>query len=85
MKRTSDLHGQISELESTKRRMISEMKSRPSEDDKPNSGGGGSVSWSYAGTAFGGREDKAFYGITELDSHADTIVAAQNCVPIWHT
>ena len=25
------------------------------------------------------------YGHTELDSHANTTVAGQNCVPIWHT
>ena len=84
MKRTAELCAQISELESTKRRMISEMKTRPLEDDKPKSGGGGSVSGSHAGTEFGGRAEKAFYIRTELDSHADTTVAGRNCVPIWH-
>ena len=34
MKRTAELHTQISELESTKRPMISKMKTRPLEDDE---------------------------------------------------
>ena len=38
MKRTAELRAQISELESTKCRMISEMETRPSEDDEPKSG-----------------------------------------------
>ena len=38
--------------------MISEMKTRPLEDDEPKSGGGGSVSRSRAGTAFGGHVEK---------------------------
>ena len=59
MKRKSELRAQISELESTKRWMISEMKTRPSEDDEPKSGGVGSVSGYCDGTSFGGREEKA--------------------------
>ena len=59
MKRKADICDQISELESTKRRMISEMKTRPSEDNEPKSGGGGSVSGSRTGTEFGGRAEKA--------------------------
>ena len=59
MKREAELHAQISELESTKRRMISEMKTRQPEDDKTKSGGGGSVSGSCSGTASGGRAEKA--------------------------
>ena len=35
------------------------MKTTPSEDDEPKSGGGGSVSGSGAGTAFGGSAEKA--------------------------
>ena len=85
MNRTEELCAKISELESTKCRMISEMKTKPSEDDKPKSGGGGSVSWSRSGTSFGGRAEKKFYGRTELDSHANTNAAGRNCVPIWHT
>ena len=45
-KRTAELRAQISELESTKRRIISEMKTRPSEDNKPKSGG---VVWRKCG------------------------------------
>ena len=39
--------------------MISEMKTRPSEDNKPKSRGGGSVDGSRAGTALGGNEAKS--------------------------
>ena len=39
--------------------MISEKKTRPPEDDKPKSGGSGSVSGYRSGTAFGGRAEKA--------------------------
>ena len=85
MKNTAELRAQISEIESTKRQMILEIKTRPSEDDEQKSGGGGSVSESCAGTAFGGRAEKAFYGQTKMDSHADTTVAGWNCVPIWNT
>ena len=59
MKRKSELRAQISELESIKPRMISEMKTRLSEDEKPKSGGGGSVSGFRDGKEFGGREEKA--------------------------
>ena len=59
IKRKAELFAQISELESTKRWMILEMKTRPSEENEPKSGGGGSVSGSCAGTAFGGRAEKA--------------------------
>ena len=65
--------------------MISEKKTRPPEDDKPKSGGSGSVSGYRSGTAFGGRAEKSFYGQTELDSHANTTVAGRNCVPICKT
>ena len=51
----SELRAQIQELESTKLRIILEMKTRPLEDDEPKSGGSGSVSGSRAGTKFGGR------------------------------
>ena len=59
MKRKAELCAQISELESTKCWMISEMKTRPSDDKEPNSGGGGSISGSRDGTAFGGRAEKS--------------------------
>ena len=85
MKSTEELRAQVSELESAKCQMISKMKTRPLEDDKPMSGVGGSVGGSIYGTAFCGRSEKAFYGQTELDSHADTTVAGRNCAPIWHT
>ena len=62
-----------------------EMKTRPSEDDKPKSGGYGSVSGSRAETEFYGHAEKAFYGQTELNSHVDTTVAGQKCVPILQT
>ena len=55
MKCKSELRAQIQELESTKLRIILEMKTRPLEDDEPKSGGSGSVSGSRAGTKFGGR------------------------------
>ena len=55
LKKTAELRTQISELESTNRRMIAEMKTIPLEDKKPKSGQGGSVSGSHAGTDFGGR------------------------------
>ena len=58
MKRKAELCAQISELESTKCRMILEMKTRSSEVDKPKSGGGGSVSRCCAGTSFSGRAEK---------------------------
>ena len=58
-KRKVELHAQISELKSTKHKMISEMKTRPSEDNKPKSRGGGSVDGSRAGTALGGNEAKS--------------------------
>ena len=53
MKRKAELCAQISYLESTKRRMISNMKSIPLDDEKLKSGGGGIVSGSSAGTLFG--------------------------------
>ena len=84
MKRKAELCTKISELESPKRWMISEMKTRPSEDNEPKSGGRSSVSGSGAGTSFGGLVDKALYGKTEIDSHANTTLAGQNCVPLWH-
>ena len=59
MKRKEELCTQISELEPTKRRMILEMKFRPSEEYDPKSGGGGSFSGSRAGTAFRGLAEKA--------------------------
>ena len=59
MKRKAELHAQISELESTKRQMISEIKNTPSEYNKPKSGGGSSVSGYPAKTAFGGSAEKA--------------------------
>ena len=59
MNRKTDLCAQISELEYTKRQMISEMKTRPSEDNEPKSGGRGSISGYCAGTAFGERAEKA--------------------------
>ena len=54
-----ELCAQIPDLEPTKRRMILEMKTRPSEDDEPKSGECGSVSGSRAKTAFGGGAEKA--------------------------
>ena len=59
MKSKVELRTQISELESTKRRMILEMKTIPLEDNKSKSGGGGSVGGSRAGTAFSQRAEKA--------------------------
>ena len=59
MKRKAEIRAQISQLESIKRRIISEMKTRPSEDGDPKSRGGGSFSGSCAGTAFGGHVEKA--------------------------
>ena len=58
MKRKAELCAQISDLEFTKRWMISDMKTRPSEDDKPKSGGCGIVIGSRAGTEFGGCAEK---------------------------
>ena len=59
MKKKAELRARISELESTNCWIISEMKTRPSEDNEPKSVGGGSVSGSRAGTVFGGRAEKA--------------------------
>ena len=59
MKRKEDLRAQISELESTKRRMISEMKTRPPDEDEPKSGGGRSVSGYCDRKSFGGCAEKA--------------------------
>ena len=59
MRWKAELRAQISEQESTKRQMISDMKTRPSEDDDPKSGGGGRVSGSRAGTAFYERAEKS--------------------------
>ena len=53
------LGAQISELESTKRQMIPEMKNTPSDYNKPKSGGGSSVSGYPAKTEFGGSAEKA--------------------------
>ena len=58
MKRKSELCAQISGLESTKRRVILEMKTISLEEDKGKSGVGGSVSESRAGTAFVGIVEK---------------------------
>ena len=61
------------------------MKTRPSEDEEPKSGGGGSAIGYRAGIVFGVRAEKVFYRQTELESHTNTTVAGRNCVPIWHT
>ena len=59
MKRKAELHAQISELESTKRWMILEIKTRPLEDDEPKSRECDSVSGSNDGTSFGGLVEKS--------------------------
>ena len=59
MKRKAELRAQISEIESTKHQMISEMKTIPSEDDEPKSGEGGSVSGYRSGTALRESSEKA--------------------------